>query len=152
MVPLFAFLYFVGQGPAAYPAPSANIVDDFRLAAEGPYGRAVIDIGILSVNADGHPWERVYLIPSSDPPVLYSAYANFDCAARTVVIEHLWSLDTGFRVTGEFTGADAIFPEQGAIGAQLVEFMCNGSQARLQRPYLGSDEKSAIRMADPRFR
>ncbi len=152
MVPLFAFLLLASDPPQAIAAPSANIVNDFRLAGEDGARKAIINLQEISRKADGRMWARVYFIPEVEPPKAFAAYMTFDCAAGTNTIEHVWQLGRDLETQGEGQMDETRAPEVGSAAGQAMGFVCGAPEARLQRPYLGSDPKSAIRQADPRFR
>lgn len=157
MVPFFAFLLLASDPPQAIAAPSANVTPDFRLAAEvdGPQGsaKAIINISETSTTADGHPWARVYLLGDyQSEAIAFVTYVKFDCSARTLLTEHAWAMDRNLEVIGDREMNESLAVPENSLGAQQLAFMCGGRAAQLQRPYLGSDIKAAIRLADPRFR
>ncbi|MBX7248392.1 MAG: hypothetical protein K1X35_04995 [Caulobacteraceae bacterium] len=152
MVPLFAFLLFVDEPPQAIAAPSANLTPDFRLAGEDGPRKAIINLDDIARKADGRMQARVYFIHDGEPPRAFASYMTFDCAGRTSTIEHVWQLGSDLETERDGQMDETRTPEAGSAGAQAMDFVCGTPEARRQRPYLGSNAKSAIRLADPRFR
>lgn len=152
MVPLIAFLILADDPPQAIAAPSANIVNDYRLAGEDGARKAIINLQDISRKADGRMWARVYFISDVEPPKAFAGYMTFDCAAGTNTIERVWQMGPDLQVNAEGQMDETRAPEVGSAASQAMEFVCGAPEARLQRPYLGSNANSAIRMADPRFR
>lgn len=152
MVPFFAFLLLADDPPQAIAAPSANIVNDFRLAGEDGARKAIINLQEISRKADGRMWARVYYVSDREPPMAFAAYMTFDCAAGTNTIEHVWQMGPDLETQRDGQMDETRAPEVGSAAGQAMEFVCGARETRLQRPYLGSDPKSAIRLADPRFR
>lgn len=133
-------------------APSANIVNDFRLAGEvGPL-KAVINLEDIANASTGHPWARIYWVADEEPPTGFVTYTKFDCTTRTFVYEHVWTLNRQLDVPAEGNLPETQRPDRSSTADQVVDFICGDHTARTQRLYLGSEWKSAIRAAAPHFR
>lgn len=156
MLPVLAMLAFAGQAPAvAAPPPAVAHVFDFRLASDRGDQRAFLDMNLTApVPETGDLVTRVYWIPRTDDPVLLVADITVNCATRQFTWGYTEAFDRTFQALANRIlpfGSNET-PDAGSTADETITFICASRSFQAQKPYLGSEWKSATRIVDPRFR
>jgi hypothetical protein len=150
MFPVLALLLFADSGPVT--ADYAQHTMNFRLVADVPEEKILVDTYQIQTNTDGTRNADVYVTFGAEPPVYNFLRTRFDCQARSMTIREAAAFDIDFRLVAQGAATYPLSIQTGTVGEDLLTFVCGSAEVRMQRPYYGETVREAIRKADPRFR